>query len=216
MAASLLGVVSDHGREAIVDGRYRAGFALSEVALSAELGVSRTPVREAFKQLESEGLIRIVPRVGTFVAAPTRRDLVELHELREVFAGLAAGLFARRGSVPELVALQDNVTASTTALRRGDHATCLDLERAFYDLIVEGSDSRKLALTYRWHQNQLARDRAAEHLLANPERITTAVAAQRRIAERINAKDAYGAEFEMRAHVRATLQVLMEQLASEA
>ena len=70
---SLQSRVAAQIREGIVTGDYAAGTGLSEVTLSSELGVSRTPVREALKQLATEGLVEIVPRVGTFVATPTRR-----------------------------------------------------------------------------------------------------------------------------------------------
>ena len=210
MAGSLVAVVSDHVREGIVSGAYRAGFALSEVALAAELDVSRTPVREALKQLETEGLVRIVPRVGTFVAAASRRDVVELHELKEVFEGLAARLLARRGAVPQIVALERNVADADAAVRRGDLAACAALVRDFHDLVVDGADSRKLALTYRWHMNQLSHDRHVATTLAIPGRAAASVDEHRLIVERIAAKDAHGAEQAMRAHVRAALQALME------
>lgn len=210
MADSLVAVVSDHVREGIVSGAYRAGLALSEVALAGELAVSRTPVREALKQLESEGLVRIVPRVGTFVAAASRRDIVELHELKEVFEGLAARLLAQRGAVPELAALEQNLADADDAVRRGDLAACAALVRSFHDLVIEGADSRKLALTYRWHMNQLSHDRHVTTTLAIPGRAAASAAEHRRILERIAAKDAHGAEQAMRAHVRAALQALME------
>ncbi len=210
MADSLVAVVADHVREGIVSGSYQAGFALSEVALAAELVVSRTPVREALKQLETEGLVRIVPRVGTFVAAPSRRDVVELHELKEVFEGLAARLLAQRGAVPELAALERNTEAAEAALRRGDVVACVALVRMFPDLVVDGADSGKLALTYRWHMNQLAHDRHGVTALAIPGRAAASVTEQRRIVERIAAKDAHGAEQATRAHVRASLQAMME------
>ena len=92
MAASLQSRVAAQIREGIVTGDYAAGTGLSEVTLSSELGVSRTPVREALKQLATEGLVDIVPRVGTFVATPTRRDMIELYGLKEIFEGCAARL----------------------------------------------------------------------------------------------------------------------------
>jgi DNA-binding GntR family transcriptional regulator len=185
MVASLQSRVAAQIREGIVTGDYPAGAGLSEVTLSEELGVSRTPVREALKQLATEGLVEIVPRVGTFVAEPSRRDIAELFELCEVFGGLAARLAAQRGAAAGLDGLvSDGV--------------------AFDDALMAAADSLKLALTHRWHMNQLSS-------LAVPERGESAVAERRLVVERIAAKDAYGAEYAMRDHVRATQRALMER-----
>src|SRR4051795_13705958 len=105
MAASLQSRVAAQIREGIVTGDYAAGTGLSEVTLASELGVSRTPVREALKQLATEGLVDIVPRVGTFVAAPSRRDGIELDGLREIFEGSPARLLAQRGDAVAIDAL---------------------------------------------------------------------------------------------------------------
>src|SRR2546422_6782820 len=89
-------------RSQILSGELEPGTALSEVTLAGTFGVSRTPVREALKQLQVEGLVEIVPRVGTFVSKPSLRDVTELLEVKEVLEGLAARLLAQRGRVPEL------------------------------------------------------------------------------------------------------------------
>src|SRR5438270_8376094 len=109
MAASLQSRVAAQIREGIVTGDYAAGTGLSEVTLSSELGVSRTPVREALKQLATEGLVDIVPRVGTFVAAPSRRDVIELYGLKEIFEGFAARLCAQRADPAAIDALAAEV-----------------------------------------------------------------------------------------------------------
>src|SRR6476659_3206142 len=134
MAASLQSRVAAQIREGIVTGDYAAGTGLSEVTLSSEMGVSRTPVREALKQLATEGLVEIVPRVGTFVATPTRRDVTELYGLQEIFEGCAAALLAPRGDGPAITELAECVTDGPL----------------FAERLVSASDSVKLALTYRW------------------------------------------------------------------
>ncbi len=185
MVASLQSRVAAQIRDGIVTGDYPAGAGLSEVTLSEELGVSRTPVREALKQLATEGLVEIVPRVGTFVAEPSRRDIAELYELCEVFRGLAARLAAQRGA--------------SAGLER--HVTD---DAAFGEALMVAADSLKLALTHRWHMNQLSS-------LAVPDRGDVATAERQRVVDRIAAKDAHGAEHAMRDHVRATQRALMGQ-----
>ena len=199
-------------RDGIVEGRYPAGTSLSEVALSEELGTSRTPVREALKQLEGEGLVRIVPRVGTFVAEPSHRDVLELFVLKEVLEGLAARLLAQRGAVAEVELLERNVMESEQAVRRGDAAALRGLVAEFHELVVRGADSRKLQLTYRWHMNQLGMPRLVARTLGQPGRPERSVAEHRLVLERILAKDPHGAELAMRDHVRASERALAGSL----
>ncbi|HET7304934.1 MAG TPA: GntR family transcriptional regulator, partial [Segeticoccus sp.] len=99
---SIQGRVIEAMRERIISGELEPGTSLSEIALAEAFGVSRTPVREALKQLQTEGLVEIRPRVGTFVTAPSRREINELFEMKALLEGAAARLLAQRGSVPEL------------------------------------------------------------------------------------------------------------------
>ncbi|MFP3526596.1 GntR family transcriptional regulator, partial [Pantoea sp. SIMBA_072] len=85
------------------------GAVLPEAFLAQEFDVSRTPIREALKQLQHEGLVEIRPKVGTFVREPTRREIIELFQLKESMEGLAASLLARRGEVAELAVLRRNL-----------------------------------------------------------------------------------------------------------
>ncbi len=93
---------------------------LSELALADEFGVSRTPVREALEQLQTEGLVEIRPRVGTFVAAPSRRDITELFQMKELLEGAAARLLAQRGRVSEVEALEENLRQADLAVAHDD------------------------------------------------------------------------------------------------
>ena len=107
-------------RERIARGDLLPGSALSETALAQDFGVSRTPIREALKQLQAERLVVIRPRVGTFVTAPSRLEVNELFEVKEILEGAAARLFAGRGEIPELELLRQNVKRSEAAIVRGD------------------------------------------------------------------------------------------------
>ena len=132
----------DRLRQVVLSGDYPAETALSETSLAEEFNVSRTPIREALKQLQAEGLVEIRPKVGTFVREPSRREIVEMFQLKEILEGLAAGLMARRGPVPELEKLEANIEASEEAARNGDSETYARLVHEFHQLIVDGSDHR--------------------------------------------------------------------------
>lgn len=85
-----------HIQSKIVSGALRAGEAISEVALSKEIGISRTPVREAIGQLLAQGFLKHIPGGGTVVNLPTRSDILELYELREALEVYAVGKAARQ------------------------------------------------------------------------------------------------------------------------
>src|SRR3954451_55263 len=136
-------------RTRIINGEVEAGAALSELALADEFGVSRTPVREALKQLQTEGLIEIRPRVGTFVTTPSRREITELFEMKELLEGAAARLLAQRGRVPEIDQLEENLRQAYQAVAADDRARYADLVEEFHDLLIRGADNSKLKSHYR-------------------------------------------------------------------
>jgi DNA-binding GntR family transcriptional regulator len=191
--------VAEELRRAIISGELAPKSQVSEAALAAEHGVSRTPIREALKQLETEGLVRIVPRVGTFVSAPSWPDIVELSQVREVIEGLAARLAAQRGDHAVVTSLGHAVENMRKAAAAGD------LERAavhgtdFHDAVVIGSGSRKLLQFYRQLMNQMTYHRLAYQQAGRTEASAEEHAA---ILEAIVARDADAAEYAMREHVR--------------
>ena len=89
---SLRGRVFNKLREDILSGRYQEHEELKEVAIGEELGVSRTPVREAFRQLELEGLIQIVPNKGAYVTGITSKDVKDIYMIRSSLEGMCARL----------------------------------------------------------------------------------------------------------------------------
>ena len=90
----------------ILSGDLPDGYQVSELSLAKEIGISRTPVREAVQQLQREGLVEQLPRLGTIVRTPERRDIVELFELREALEPFAVGLAARRAPLSDLPTLE--------------------------------------------------------------------------------------------------------------
>lgn len=90
----------------MLSGRLIGGAQLSELAFASRIGISRTPVREAIRQLEMEGILEQVPRVGTLVRTPVRRDIVELYELREALESFAVAQAARKLVPAELAILE--------------------------------------------------------------------------------------------------------------
>ncbi|MET8979497.1 GntR family transcriptional regulator [Streptomyces sp. NPDC004539] len=208
--------VAEELRRMIISGELQPGSSLSEMALSETFGVSRTPIREALKQLQIEGLVEVRPRVGTFVAVPSWREITELFQMKELLEGAAARLLALRGNVPELTRLQDTMARADEAVRAGDPERYAELVHEFHDLIVTGADNTKLEAHYRTLMNQLAYARLVRTSLAQPGRLHDSDTEHHRVLELITAKDGDGAERLMREHVRRSHQALMAGMRDRA
>ena len=191
-------------RDSIIRGEYQPGASLSEIALADTYGTSRTPIREAIQQLQSEGLVEVVPRVGTFVRAPSRRELGELFQLKAVLEGLGAQLLAQRGQVAEIDLLRTNLADSEHAVAAGDVERYAGLVHDFHALIIRGADNDKLNQHYQILMNQLAYHRIVVSTLRHPGRLGNSLVEHHTVLDSILAKDDFGADVAMRDHVRAS------------
>ena len=200
--------VAEELRQMIIGGELRPGASLSEMALSETFGVSRTPIREALKQLQIEGLVEVRPRVGTFVSAPSRREITELFQMKELLEGAAARLLALRGRVPEVDRLEAVMREADEAVRAGAEVRYAELVHEFHELIIIGADNSKLEAHYRTLMNQLAYARLVRTSLAQPGRPTESDHEHHRVLDLILAKDGDGAERMMREHVRRSHHAL--------
>jgi DNA-binding GntR family transcriptional regulator len=199
-------------RRRIISGEIAPDVNLSELTLAEDFGVSRTPVREALKQLQTEGLVEIRPRVGTFVTTPSRREITELFVMKELLEGAAARLLAQRGRVPELDRLEANLDDADDAVARDDRERYAELVQEFHELLIVGSDNQKLEAHYRILMNQLAYSRLVTTSLSQPGRAVQSDREHHRVVELITAKDGDSAERVMREHVRASRQAVLQGL----
>lgn len=211
-AGSIQARVIAEMRRRIITGEAASGALLSELALAEEFKVSRTPVREALKQLQTEGLVEVRPRVGTFVAEPSRRDITELFQMKELLEGAAARLLAQRGRVPELDRLQENLRDADRAVAGDDRTGYARLVEEFHDLLIVGADNTKLEAHYRTLMNQLAYSRLVTTSLDQPGRPMQSEREHHVVLDLIIAKDGDSAERVMREHVRASRQALLAGL----
>jgi GntR family transcriptional regulator, vanillate catabolism transcriptional regulator len=138
-------------RKMIIDGHYAAGERLAEIPVSEALGVSRTPVRLAFRTLEQEGLLEKTGKRGLVVRAISQADVQCAIEVRGALEGLAARRLAERGlSDDQRSALRACVAEGTRVLAKGhlvedDIGAWSQLNERFHRTIVEGTDSRVIA-----------------------------------------------------------------------
>lgn len=149
--------VFDHLREEILSSRLKPGQELNELALSAELEVSRGPIREALSRLESEGLVKVAPRRGAIVAELTDEEFVEAYQVREALETLAIRLAVPRIEADELERLRALHEEMTDFVANAQIKEFFDANSAFHQQIVDASSNAKLGEHYRLLMAQMGR-----------------------------------------------------------
>lgn len=176
------------------------GARLRETEIADMLGISRTPVREAIRQLEADGLVIHLPRQGATIRTLDHAEVIELYEMRAVLEGTAARLTARVASAVELAELMD-LNAELSAAGAGPAAQ--DLNRQFHRTLMESARNRFLVKAMSALQKTLLI--LGPTTLAEPGRAAAAVAEHAAVLEALAARDAASAEAAMRAHVESAL-----------
>jgi len=202
-------------RRAIVSGQLQPGEALSEAVLARRYGVSRTPVREALKQLEREHLVQIVPRVGTYVQKATTDDVLDALIVKEALEGIAARLAATRPRGPEVSELSQIASEMEAATAEGANlARIVEGNVRFHDAILRlaASPALQYHLQLLLNQFRVPHQRLVVVTLSRPARLRQMLAEHRRVVAAIEAGDATEAERAMRAHVCAGREELREAL----
>ena len=200
-------------REAIVDGRLAPGMRLKEVALARSFQISRTPVREALRELQREGLVETTPNRGAAVRTYTVDDLSEIYALRALLEGHAARRAAQWMDTDTLQALRTMCTGF--AELRARRASVQELVRAnvaFHDAVMDAAKSRRLSdvtrrvvempliyRTYTWYTEEQRRRAECQHL---------------QLVRAFEIRDPDRAELVMKHHIFEGGDVLLEHLGS--
>lgn len=135
-------------RDAIVNGMLAPGNRLSEVQLARQLNVSRTPMREAFAQLEREGLVTVVARLGAFVRAVTPRDVDEIYTVRVALESLAVELAARKINPLGRAQLDEVVETMRVCVDNDDPGAYVEELDRFYAVLMALADNTTLQHTH--------------------------------------------------------------------
>jgi DNA-binding GntR family transcriptional regulator len=146
--ASLAEQAAEAIRSSIVSGEFELGEALSETALAVKLGVSKTPIREAFLRLKTEGLVEIQPQRGTFVFDMTPEEVRDLGELREVLELAAVRFAIRRRGARLADALDAAVARMRDALKRTDVLQYRRIDADYHQLIIDHAGNAFLKASY--------------------------------------------------------------------
>ena len=172
-------VVFNTLREAILRGDLVPGERLMELQLAAKLGVSRTPIREAIRMLEQEGLAITIPRKGAIVAGMTEKDMQDVLEIREALEELSVQVACDKITDEEIAKLRENMENFETSLKSGNLKRMAEADVEFHDVIYQATDNPKLInmlnnlreQMYRYRVEYLKNPRNHEQLLREHEAI---------------------------------------------
>jgi DNA-binding GntR family transcriptional regulator len=213
VAAPVREQVADLLRREIVELRLRPGQRLVERELIERIGVSRTTIREALRQLSAEGLVTTIPQKGAIVAVPSPTEAAEVYEVRALLEGAAAQECAENATDEQLHALREAfATLERSVAAAEEPAAMLDVKNRLYQVIFDGSGNVTIRAILESLQARIAVLRATT--LAAPDRPEQSVAEIRAIVEAIERRDAEGAATAASFHVRQAASTLFTQLES--
>jgi DNA-binding GntR family transcriptional regulator len=206
---SLRGRVFNKIREDILAGVYQENEELKENTIGLELGVSRTPVREALRQLELEGLVTIIPNKGAYVTGITSKDIHDIYMIRSYLEGLCAKWACDHITEAQIEALDEVLYLSDFHARRGHNEQLVELDNKFHELIYKASGSKILehVLTDFHHYVE----RVRKITLSRPSRATKSSAEHAAILDAIRRRDGKLAEALANEHIMNTIQNISDQ-----
>jgi DNA-binding GntR family transcriptional regulator len=201
-------------RERILENDLPGGDRLVEARIAEQLGISRGPLREALKQLAAEGLVREVPRRGTFVATPTVEDVRDAYDLRVALEGKAARLVIANGDAAALDALRRAAESIASAARAEDLRTLVRADYDFHETLCRASGNRRLLDSFVRNASvlRILLRLEEERFYGSFDEVTDQ---HRALLAAVEAGDAAKAEAEVTEHLEAARDRLMRHLAAE-
>lgn len=203
-------VVCESLRDAIRKGILKPGERIMEIKLAEELGVSRTPVREAIRKLELEGYVVMMPRRGTYVADMSIRDINEIFEIRTALESLSNGLAAEHITEDELEHLQRLLVIIGGYIKEGDMDKIVETDIEFHDLLYHAARNNRLVGIISNLRDQLTRFRTLS--MSYPGRLEATLDEHRAIVEAIANGDDRAARKAAEHHMENSEKTLLKAM----
>lgn len=200
-------IILENIRDAIVSGSLKAGSRVSEPELAERYGISRTPIREAFRQLESEGYLTVVPRRGAVVREFSPKDVEEFYAIKSIMEGYAARQACEKLSKKDLDRLQVINNKLAEMAINGDIKHFFKIHSDFHELFIKAADNEKLHELIAGLVTKFQRLRLTS--LSLPGRMVISVREHEKIIDAFRNKDADLAEALVRKNAEYGGRVLM-------
>lgn len=200
-------------RDKILNEEYKKGQKLNEVALSKELNISRTPIREALKQLELEGLVESIPNKGVYVLGFSPRDIDDMLEIRVVLESLSVQLAIDRISQEELERIKEIYDLLEFYAKKDDQERFTEINIDFHEAIYRATHSQyfeRLLSDINYYIHVTSR-----HSIRQPHRLMGAAREHKEIYDAIEKKDKELARINVIKHIRKTQSLVRNYYASK-
>ena len=209
---SLGGRVFQKIREDILNGKYKENDELRENTIGKELGVSRTPVREALRQLELEGLVTIIPNRGAYVTGISHKDIWDIYVIRSMLEGLCARWAAKNITDAQLDELEETILLSEFQMKKESGFSAEQvaaLDGRFHSILYEASGSRILDHVLTDFHNYVQTARRSS--VVSEDRARKSIREHRQILRAVKDRDEEMAEQLANEHIMHVMQNLKKQ-----
>ena len=193
-------------KQRVLLGEYPGGELISEGEVAEAVGLSRTPVREAFVRLQSAGLLKLYPKRGALVVPVTMKEIEEVFEARQVVETFAVGKVLITGNAAGL-GLAELITAQQALVEASQVTAFAQADRDFHSTVVAAADNDIVAGLYESLRDRQLR-MSLLHVTGSPERLHAVVAEHRAIADALCAGDSVAAHASVRLHLENTRAAL--------
>jgi DNA-binding GntR family transcriptional regulator len=207
---SLREEVYDSLKKSILHGKLKAGQRLIEETLAHQIGISRTPVREAFHKLERDDLVTRLPKGGFAVREFTKEDVEEIFGIRSALESYAAYLATFHIPPERISILEKKIEESERALENGDDEKVVQLHTEFHDLLYKSCKSKKLTEMINNFRDYFYRYRSA--LLHTKEGFTYSLESHRQMLEAMRNKNARLVEKLVRKHLERGKEIVLREI----
>ena len=210
LAAPVRQQVTEVLRSAITSGRFAPGQRLVEKDLCGLTGVSRASIREALRQLETEGLIHTLPHRGPSVARLTPEDAASIYQIRGALEALAAQLFAEHASDAQVSDLEASVRTLEAAYQGRDIEIIVAAKRRFYEILIAGTGNNMIASVLNKMNARITMLRKVS--LASPERWPSSIREIRAVVRAIKKRDPEAAFAASQRHIQQAAKEALKTL----
>lgn len=200
-------------RESILKGTLKPGEKVAEPELAERFGISRTPIREAFRQLESEGYLTVIPRKGAVVASLSERDVEEFYAIKSILEGYAARMAASNLTGKDIERLETINERLESLAEEGDVKTFFRVHNEFHELFIRAAGNEKLLELIGQLMMKFNRLRMAS--LSLPGRMEISVNEHKKILEAFKNHDAARADQLVSKTAAYGGQVLIQSMAQK-
>jgi len=192
----------------IIKGDLKPGEKLLENKIAEQLGVSRTPVREALQKIAAEGLVKMEPNLGMIVIEFSLEDLQEVLQVRRALEGLATSVAAKKISKEEITKLEEIIEKMSICISKNDVVAYSELNGKLHNLILNICGNKRLTEICN-HLNSSDHRFRIRSLRSNPERLKYSLKEHREIVEALKRKDSIQAEWLSQAHLDNVLKNIL-------